>query len=649
MKEARSPKPKLTKSFKLTNMREDLVHVGFWVNHDYGPIKGSTYTTSTRSGAFLVAFFALFVSTTGVHFWSILRFLIHQHRARYTNLTLKQRQEQVILRNSSSILQTAWDLGWITFEWQKVKKVSPWRGSSLTALALLNLVIFSIAGIFSSQISKSASRHFLLKPSGCDQDAGPFIHKTAHKFYDGENSQIAASAKYARRCYEQESEFFNCDLMAIPSIPSTHDMVSCPFDPSICLEQGQSTYRMDTGYSQLHSAMGYNLKPKNRLVFRKVSQCAMLKPPKDVQVRNVSYDHKDFFDKGEQEEAFVNYGAYKKHNYTFAQPTSAWRSELSYTLKAASSVGHGKHLLFPIRELNRTDSNLSIFFLSLNQVMFPSPVNDPLFAAHRPSKHRRDNSTLYMADNPMNFIACTDQFEICDGAKFNSSGKPTVCTPPTMSSMLSTYVPALQLNKEQHEVAKWFANVTERMVSGILVDYRGNDLLRATESVTSGLADSPPADNQRYKEVQFWFDIGLARLQVASTLLAQAPKEALTSFFSPKPPQALCGTALVSRSYDHQNFSVLGMGIVLALGGSIIITSLTLQFRVSAHQQTNKADGEALCQWHTDSILALQQKALGGSGRDPLTSTDGMALEKTIDSKVSKKLNSTERTREVDP
>lgn len=63
-------------------MSSDIACTGRWIRWADGPVLGSTLTLTSRNGSFLVAFLALYVSFVGGQFWTILKFLIHQWRAK---------------------------------------------------------------------------------------------------------------------------------------------------------------------------------------------------------------------------------------------------------------------------------------------------------------------------------------------------------------------------------------------------------------------------------------------------------------------------------------------------------------------------------------------------------------------------------------
>ncbi len=75
-------------------MSSDIAYTGHWVRWADGPVLGSTLTLTSRNGAFLVAFLALFVNFVGGQFWTILKFLVHQLRAKRRSEDALHHQQQ---------------------------------------------------------------------------------------------------------------------------------------------------------------------------------------------------------------------------------------------------------------------------------------------------------------------------------------------------------------------------------------------------------------------------------------------------------------------------------------------------------------------------------------------------------------------------
>jgi hypothetical protein len=72
--------------------------------------------------------------------------------------------------------------------------------------------------------------------------------------------------------------------------------------------------------------------------------------------------------------------------------------------------------LTPVQELNCTDADVSLFFLSTNDVKFNAAIDDPLFSAHK--MHTEQIGTVtgvyYTSDNDVTVLGCVGQHQYCD-------------------------------------------------------------------------------------------------------------------------------------------------------------------------------------------------------------------------------------------
>jgi hypothetical protein len=246
---------------------------GFWINHSHGYIKGATLTVSQKSGGLLASFLAIYITFAGGMLWMILRFVLHQANAppEDSNDGLV-RQRQVILRNNGHGA-ACYALFILPFRW----KQSPGRFLHCVPyalIALLCIVGFGIAGVFSSTISKSAGNSALLVGSLCGV-IGPSEgdDKTVAKFL----ADTYEAANYARQCYGDNPSLSSslCQTYVRPSLPfTTNANAACPFGPDHCITPA---FEMDTGRLDSHFDLGINSPPKERVQFRRVTTCAPLK------------------------------------------------------------------------------------------------------------------------------------------------------------------------------------------------------------------------------------------------------------------------------------------------------------------------------------------------------------------------------------
>lgn len=94
------------------------VHLGFWINWSSGRMQGATFTTTRESGGLLVAFIALYVSTSGRSFWRVSCFLLHRMFSSHAPMDGLHHQRQVILRNADTAAQGLMTLLY-TLKWRR--------------------------------------------------------------------------------------------------------------------------------------------------------------------------------------------------------------------------------------------------------------------------------------------------------------------------------------------------------------------------------------------------------------------------------------------------------------------------------------------------------------------------------------------------
>lgn len=123
------------------------IYLGFWVNRSFDAVHGATLTLDRKRGGLLIAFLALFVSTSGRSIWKILRVFLHFVYSSDKSLDGVHLQRQAILRNTPMALDAAFEFTLIFHAWRR-------RGANLlrklllpAALALSLALAFIVAGI----------------------------------------------------------------------------------------------------------------------------------------------------------------------------------------------------------------------------------------------------------------------------------------------------------------------------------------------------------------------------------------------------------------------------------------------------------------------------------------------------------------------
>jgi hypothetical protein len=257
------------------------IYIGLWINWTDGLIRGATLTISSQHGAFLVAFLALFVRFAGSHFWGILRYLLFQHRSGSGPQDVYHRQQQVVLRNDTTDIDALWDLLKIACAWRKRTRRPFVRALSLCLWAGLHIVIFTAAGTLSSQVTSSGTE-VLLRNSNCRNwpsrlnrtlPMAPKLGEEISSIADA-HANFITSSNFASSCYDNSSSTLQGCLPYGRRLLtwSKNTSISCPFDPSMCVDN--TAVEFDSGYVDSHLDLGINTPLEDRIKFRLTLACA---------------------------------------------------------------------------------------------------------------------------------------------------------------------------------------------------------------------------------------------------------------------------------------------------------------------------------------------------------------------------------------
>ena len=256
------------------------IYTGAWINWSRGAILGATITLFQRDGSLLTAFLSVFVTVAGGACWRILSFLVHQHRAGpdWKHNDTLHRPRQVIFRNSGSST-AAWQLAKLAWDQRTLAKKPILRNLPFLILAVCNTLLFAVAGIFSSEVTKAAGNETLITSPNCgylqpnfSSSSEPTTSTTKEA-----NDTLAAIA-YARACYGDALNELQCGRFAQPKLMSIFKTnASCPFMNNLCLEGPTAAFQVKSGWIDTHKDLGINSKVSDRLQYRKVTTCSVLR------------------------------------------------------------------------------------------------------------------------------------------------------------------------------------------------------------------------------------------------------------------------------------------------------------------------------------------------------------------------------------
>lgn len=253
------------------------IYTGVWINWSHGALLGSTLTLSASHGGLLTAFLAIFVSAAGTACWSVTSFAVHQYRAKLEYQDALHHQQQLIFRSNPPPGIAFWQFSQLIYYWQSLAKNPLRRTLPLAILALLNLVLFALAGVFSSEVAKAPGNEALIRSQNCGSmslsNTSLMLEQSTYSSKILNDSMNAAA--YARACYMDSHNPLLCNQYAKQQISWKIDRnASCPFGENLCLLGSHAALGLDTGLISSHDVLGINAPPKDRVNYRKVTTCS---------------------------------------------------------------------------------------------------------------------------------------------------------------------------------------------------------------------------------------------------------------------------------------------------------------------------------------------------------------------------------------
>jgi hypothetical protein len=261
-------------------------------------------------------------------FWRLISFVLHQ-----VNTTKPgherdglHHQCQAILRNSTA--------GGAFLEFLKLPV--GWRGRTrspflrVIAFALaaaLNLAVFGVAGIFTSEVTKVPGNSTLIRGPFCGGWAVDY--STDSLQLNAFSTKILAdtmeAAAYVRQCYGENTTSLSCEVYNRRSLNfATDQNATCPFQSGLCMHNNKSAFSMDTGLMDSHADLGMNARPQNRVKFRRAATCAPIHAKQWAQTLNVT---------GLGQVIQINAGPSYPNNYTFSYVMHAALDGYGYALR----------------------------------------------------------------------------------------------------------------------------------------------------------------------------------------------------------------------------------------------------------------------------------------------------------------------------
>jgi hypothetical protein len=226
----------------------------------------------------------------------------------------------------------------------------------------------------------------------------------------------------------------------------------------------------------------------------------------------------------------------------------------------------------------------------------------------------------YLGDNYVNVLGCIDQHQFCNPSYPGFDGSSTGCTSLTSYQGAIDDLNNLPLGDFQQATAGRFVSALIFETLYYSVSGRGASALRASEMVYD-LSQASLPNNQWTIEISNWFALILARLQQAVVEYATGPLDLPPGGIVQSPDtvsnRALCLSQKVQATNGYQNFSTLGVAIILVLGTAIILLGVVIDKVVGFSQKRLKRGDYGRLAWALDEKLQLQRMAYEGAGWGP--------------------------------
>jgi hypothetical protein len=151
------------------------------------------------------------------------------------------------------------------------------------------------------------------------------------------------------------------------------------------------------------------------------------------------------------------------------------------------------------------------------------------------------------------------------------------------------------------------------------VSGRGSSALKAQSTVFTLTQVGQLPGNQWQIELDGWFATSLASLQLYLYEKALGPVDVLVNGGSINTPtntyeQALCRRQMIRSVSGYQNFSTLGVAIILVLGCFLVILGWVVDIVVGWMQKRLWKRNFARLSWISDGYFQLQRMAYEGAG-----------------------------------
>lgn len=630
------------------------VYVGIWRDHSMSWLSGNKLTLGPQMAKVLSSVLALLVQIAGAQLWHICQVAVHQLRTTDQPRDPMYWMLQVVLRNVDTALSALTRFTCMTWAWRKrssTKSLPTCRW--LILWPSVHIASIYSLGVFVSYFLDAGSRMLSRSPY-----CGFYDMDYVASFPDSRTVGMPDQATVEWRAYMQtrlsRTQHYYEFCGALPSgcrdlpyqhIPwSTSREPDCPFDSSLCHPDVQAM-KFDTGLLSSHEHFGINSQSSDRIYFRKVMTCTPLN------ITGYTTDWQDLPATDASPARRVvrvylgpNPLADENATYVYSDPVQYLAydqfSEIPpYQLNIQSAIAGDPDLsvsdFSPIAQLQRTDADVTLVFLSFNK-FYIDAVNDPWFSATKagpyPQTGGQDtyNGTVYSREAPITATACTEQYQVCNNS--SESGATASCTELTGYVGLfngTGGVDSFTWNPHQRVARKRVLQAAaDSWISLVLSGLAQRDPPLLARRLVQDVVGLRLPDDQWEKEVEYWQALFMTNMQRAVIEYATGQFVARTSYVNTtRSPEIewLCGNQIVEGT-NYLSFNFVGVMLVVSISVIITIGGVSIDHVLEwAHERWDP--GSAMDHgWQRTEMLNMLRALLERSGKGQWSSPHGVPL-----------------------
>ncbi|KAF5700350.1 hypothetical protein FMUND_14363 [Fusarium mundagurra] len=589
---------------------------GLWWDHSKTTTLAATLTLPLNYSNLLLSGLTILVTIAGSSFWNIVAFALHDRKARNESPTVLDLQHQVSLRNSAGATQTLWEALKIHQAWAKSCKKPIVKQTCFVAIpALIVSAGFAIAALFTSRVANKAYSTVVarVQPKDC---GFWFFNTTSGNDLPALSAMGAKGQNDTRRARSHVANFYaNTSSSTAPSIfirPTLPYNISssapCPIPAhNRCIPGPDQAFSITSDFLDSHEMLGINAKFEDRVSIQLSLTCSPVHTDDLIQeTRNEDGAFMEFF----LGPIFGLTDYTYRYNRAIGNKTGIGYLIQSYPTFANSSLSSNSLLWKPIPDFNPTDADVTVHFLSQNNIAYLAPVNDPWFSANGTQNITYQGLTIFVSDRNVDTLVCADQYVLCN---------PSIasCTSPAgiLSLVNSLTSATLNFSTAQLSTADRILYSLAQSNTYTTVANLGTAALWANNMVTGHVSFGLPEDQWK-TEVIGWFQTNLAMLQASVVDFASNTAD-LGAFGYVEPPKNRyqrdqCTNQLVQAVGEVQNFSVCGMLVIVCVSAALILLDYSLERIVDFVDDFYQRDSMAKRARQADNKLHLLRMALGG-------------------------------------